>query len=459
MRRLRRCARLSLLVCSLVAAAALPQAVLVQEARAASSEKKKVAVGAFEGFKSASARTALIDALKEDGGYEVTDAEDVKHTAKDKQIVEAAKGLGVNVIITGKVNKANLKLKVRDGSDGKTIEEVEIKGGTTAKLKASIAQTAAARVGDPVSQAKGEQKEEEPPPAEEEAPKEEEQTAEEEAPSTPGEAGELSPLDITAGLRAIHRTFDFHDTAYDKAPNRGFTQLLRYELPLGPALFIDVNFYPGSFITKGPAEWVGVTGGYERGFATKSVFLEGKPGEKTLETKNQHWFAGLHLRFPVSAHQLGLLATYGQQSFILKGDESVGLIPDVKYGYARVLAEANFSFGEFFAGAHVGKRFVLDVGPIGTYAPPQHPWFKNAKAQSLEFGISGGYHLISMLDLVVGLDWLRYGFDFNPNVNTDSYQAGGAVDQYFTGHIAFRFRLPAKGSAEGGAASVSAATE
>lgn len=463
MQPLRRFARLSLLVSTLVAAAALPQAVLVQEAKAASSDKKKVAVGAFEGDKKGDARSAFIEALKNDGGYEVTDAEDVKHTAKDKQIVEAAKGLAVNVVITGKVTKFNLKLKVRDGSSGKAIEQPEIKGGTLPKLKKNIEKTGASSVEGPVGQAKGvEEPKKEEEPAKEEEPKEEEEEAkpaEEAAADTGGGgAGELSPLDITAGLRAIHRSFDFKNTAYDKAPTR-FQQLLRYELPLGPALFIDLNFYPGSFITSGPAEWIGLTGGFEKGFATQSVFLEGQPGEKTLKTDIQHWYAGAHVRFPISAHELGVLATYGQQSFLLNGDEDFALIPDIKYSYARVLAEANLSFGDFFGGARVGKRFVLGVGPIANATGGGDHWFKNASAQSLEFGVSAGYRLISVLDLVAGFDWLRYGYDFNPNERTDSYQAGGAIDQYYTGYIAFRFRLPAKGSAEGGAAAVSAGTE
>ena len=46
---LSRCARVTLLLSTLVAAAVAPQALLIKEAKAESSEKKKVAVGAFEG--------------------------------------------------------------------------------------------------------------------------------------------------------------------------------------------------------------------------------------------------------------------------------------------------------------------------------------------------------------------------------------------------------------------------
>jgi hypothetical protein len=68
------------------------------------------------------------------------------------------------------------------------------------------------------------------------------------------------------------------------------------------------------------------------------------------------------------------------------------------------------------------------------------------KTSSLEAGVTAGYRLVSMLDLVVGFDWLRYAFDFNPvpkRPNYESYVAGGAVDEYISGNIAFRFHLPA----------------
>ena len=155
----RRSCRVGLLLSTLVTAVASSQALLVTEAKAASSTKAKVAVGGFEGTKSKDARSAFIDALKKDGGYEVTDAEDIKPAAKSKAVAEAAEGLGVSVVITGKVSKGALKLKVLDGADGKLIEEVEIKG-PAAKLKGNIGKSGASSVADAVGQAKGAVKEE-----------------------------------------------------------------------------------------------------------------------------------------------------------------------------------------------------------------------------------------------------------------------------------------------------------
>lgn len=436
--------RISLVLSTLVAAVALPQAALEREAHAQSAEKKKVAVGDFDGAKSDDARAAFIEALKKDGGYEVTDAEDVKASAKAAAVAEAAKGLGVNVVITGKVNKGGLKLKVMNGSDGSVIDEVEIKGAA-GKLKGNIEKEGASAVAGAVGSAKVEEKKEEEKPAEEapaEAAAEGEASAEVSA--SPSSAGGLSPFDVTAGLRPIHRTFEFHDTLADNRPGE-FYQLLKYELPLGPAMFIDLNFYPLSLSSKGPGEWFGLTAGYEKGFATQSVYKEGTLDEQTLKTNTQQWYAGLRFRFPIGAHQLGATGTYGQHTFILEGDSKNALIPDVKYTNIRVGVDGMFRFGDFLGGVRVGKRIVTDTGSL------QSTWFHNTKTDSLEAGVTLGYSLVKSLDLVAGFDWLRYAFTFNPvearPAGQESFVAGGAVDEYLTGHIAFRFHLPGESEA------------
>lgn len=452
---LSRCLRVSLLLSTLVAAALAPQALFLTEARAASSEKKKVAVGAFEGAKSGDVRSSFIAALKDDGGYEVTDAEDVKG-GKQKAMKEAAKGLAVNAIITGKVSRGfALKLKVYNGADGKVLDEVDIKGGALQKLKANIDKTGASSISAALGDVKVEEKVEEKPPEEEkpaEEPAEEKPAEEPEEPPADGDGEGLSPFDFTAGLRPIHRTFEFHDTLADVRPNDGFKQLLKYELPLGPALFIDLNFYPGSLAGTGPIEWIGLTGGFEKGFATQSVYAEGKKDaagkslERTLKTNAQQFYVGPRFRLPIGQHQLGLNATFGQHTFALDGDEDGQLIPDVKYTNLRIGLDGTFRFGEFLASARVGKRFVLSTGSL------EKVWFPGVKTSSLEAGVTVGYRLVSMLDLVAGVDWLRYAFDFNPvsPLTVDgqprgSFVAGGAVDEYITGHIAFRFHLPGKG--------------
>ena len=444
--------RISLFLSNLVTAVALSQAAYVADVRAESG-KTNVAVGGFDGAKASEVRAAFIEALKKDGGYEVTDAEDIKPSAKGKAIVEAAKGLAVASVITGKVSKGfGLKLKVFNGADGKVLDEVEIKGGALPKLKTNIEKTGAASVADAFGKAKPpkakeeeKKKEEEPPPADEDKPEEEKPAEDKPADSGPSTSGGLSPFDVTAGLRPLHRKFAFHDTIADARPGEGFGQLLKYELPLGPILFIDLNWYPASHFMSGPAEWIGLTAGFEKGFATQSVYAEGqkdaagKSLEQTLKTDEQAFYVGPRFRLPIGEHQLGATGTFGQHTFVLNGDEKKPLIPDVKYTYARIGIDGTFRFGDFMAGAHVGKRFVFNTGPLKTV------WFPNVKTQSLDAGVMVGYRLVSMLDLVAGFDWLRYSFDFNPaprREHLESYVAGGAVDEYLSGYIAFRFHLP-----------------
>jgi hypothetical protein len=458
--RLKRFFRVGLFLSTLVTAAAVTQAAFTTEARAAAA-KVKVAVGGFDGPKSADARSAFIEALKKEGSYEVTDAEDVKASAKSKAVAEAARGLGVDVVITGKVSKGGLKLKVI-GADGKVLDEAEIKGGG-AKLKTAIAKGGAASVADGIGKVAA--KKEETPAAEDnpaEEPAGDEAKKEEASVSSDDLAnakGGLSPFDVTAGLRPLHRTFKFHQTIAEVRPAQAcpegstatncFKKLPSYDLPLGPVLFIDLNWFPASHFTTGPAEWIGLTGGFEKGFATHSVYQEGTPQEQTLKTNIQAFYVGARFRLPLGAHELGATAVYGQQTFALDGDAAAPRLPDVKYTYIRPGLEGTFRFGELYFNARVAKRFVSGTGALKSV------WFPNVKTQSLEAGVTVGYRLISTLDLVAGFDWLRYAFDFNPvpaRPSLESYVAGGAVDQYLSGFIGFRFHVPGKSDQDAPAA-------
>lgn len=439
------------LTSSCLTALALAPTARAADDRTDAAAKAKLAVGAFDGSKADEVRSAFLDALKKSGGYEITDAEDVK---PGKGIADAVKNLGVTYVVTGKVSKGYaLKLKVF-GADGAALDEVEIKGGALAKLKSNIEARGASSVGDVIGKPAPKS---EPSPAEEKPAEEsssEEKPAESSTSPSPSAEG-LSPLDITAGPRPLHRTFTFHQTLADVRPKDGYTQLPSYELPLGATLFIDLNWFPASHFTTGPAEWIGLTAGYEHGIATKSVFGETTAKPITLKNSEQDWYAGLRLRIPLGAQRLGVTGAYGQHSFELIGDDGKDgrpdpLIPDVKYSYVRIGADAMFQFGDVLAGAHVGKRIVLGTGPLKSV------WFPNVKAQSLEAGVTVGYRLTGSLDLLAGFDWLRYAFDFNPNpmrnAGSLSYVAGGAVDEYLAGYLALRFRLPGAGEAAAPAA-------
>jgi len=418
-------------------------------AKKSGSEKKKVLVGGFDGPKSDQARKAVIAALKDDGQYDVAESSSVKPGGDDKSYAKGSGGAAA--VLVGTVKKGSgLVLSVHNGADGSLIQDVEIKGENPAKLSKNIDSTLVVNVADVISQGKAGSEEAsaddnpEKGSDESEDKKDEKAKDEEEAPAAASAADGSddgpSPLDITAGLRAVHRSFDYHDTPAQLYPNAGFPSPLTYQLPLGPAVFIDGTVYPLAFGGRGAAANFGITGGYELNFATKSVFAESTPNQVELTTRASQFFIGLRGRIPVQTHEFGLVAAYGQQTFELVGDENKALIPDVSYKFVKLAADAKFRFDELTIGFHVGTRLVSDTGGL------KADWFPNTKTQSVEAGLLLGYGIIPHLDLIGGVDLVRYAFNFNPIPNGADPKtqaiAGGAVDQYVSGWLGVRYRLP-----------------
>jgi len=417
-----------------------------KESSASAKEKKKVLVGAFAGSKSGSARDAVIAALKDAGAYDVSESSDLKADGDDQSYAKGSAGAAA--VIVGTVSDSGLVLSVRNGADGTLVQDINIKGSSAAKLNKNIARQLSSSVAGVIARTKsggaGEQastdSKEGGAESEEAAPKQDESAGEDTSASAhePASAG-ASPLELTAGLRAVHRRFAYHDTPDQLFPNRpGLLKAPGYTLPLGPAAFIDATLYPLAFGSRGPGAMFGITGGYEQNFATKSVY--GTP-ERTLTTQASQFYAGLKVRVPISAHEIGLLAAYGQQTFKLTGDEANPQVPDVAYKFIRLGAEVRLRFEAFSLAAHAGTRLVGSTGGL------EHDWFPNrTKTQSLEAGVSAGYALGSGFEALFGFDLMRYAFNFNPNPPTaNPYTqviAGGAVDQYTSGWLALRYSVP-----------------
>ncbi|HEY5373872.1 MAG TPA: hypothetical protein VIK01_09290, partial [Polyangiaceae bacterium] len=275
--------------------------------------------------------------------------------------------------------------------------------------------------------------------------------ADEEAKSQPASDASASdgpsPLELEAGLRAVHRSFTYHDTPAQLFPTRGYPAPQTYKLPLGPAVFINGTIYPGAFATKGAGGDFGITGGYELNFGTKSVYNTAVAGDptktqqNTLTTKANQYFVGVKARVPFSTHELGFVVAYGQQVFNLLGDENAPTVPDLWYKFVKGSLEGRFRFAEVSIGAHVGTRLVSNTGGL------ERDWFPgHVKTQSLEAGVSAGYTVAPGLDLLVGVDLIRYAFNFNPISNTANPNtqviAGGATDQYVSAFLGARYSLP-----------------
>jgi hypothetical protein len=409
----------------------------------ATNAKKKVVVGAFTGTKSDQARKAVLAALKEDGAYDVSESTDAKPGGDDKSFAKAS--AGASAVLVGTVSKSGLVLAVHNGADGALVQNVQVKGDSAAKLNKNIADSLGLSVADPIGQTKpgAGGADADAPAAEPEAKEEEQPSPPESSPppeGSPESDSGRTPLEISAGLRAVHRSFSYHDTPSERFPKYGFAPPQTYNLPLGPALFIEGSLFPGAWGTRGPGSWFGLTGGYELNIATKSVYGVA-PNEKKLTTRANQWFVGGKARIPVAAHEFGLSGGVGSQVFNLLGDEDRPQVPDVWYKFYFVRAEGRLRFNAVSLGFHLGTRLVHNTGGL------ERDWFPgHVKTQNVEAGISAGYVLAPNLELVGGLDYVRYAFDFNPlpPAADPSLQviAGGAVDQYTSGWLGVRYSLP-----------------
>ncbi len=250
------------------------------------------------------------------------------------------------------------------------------------------------------------------------------------APAGPTRAGH-SPLELTVGLRAVHRSFEYHD------PALGLDTLLSQKQPLAPALFAQAFLFPSAFGSRAALSNLGLAASYELALPTTAVFDEGAGRETKLTTHASELFLGFRGRLPLAAHELGLIAGYGQQRYTNSGDEQTPIVPDVSYEFARVALDASLRFDALTFGARLGTRFVGDTGGL------RRDWFPHTKARALEAGLLMGYRVAPPFDVVVGLDLTRYWFDFNPiPKNADPrYVAGGAVDQYVSGWLGLRISL------------------
>jgi hypothetical protein len=460
--------RLALATSTLVA---LPALDLAPPAQAAT--KPSVALGPIEGKKAKDVRGWVLDALNAD--FVVTDAEEVvPKTGNNAAYAKAGKALGSDWVLTGKVEANKLVLTVRSSDDGDVYDSLEVKGAG-AKLKRAIGKGLASSLAQSFAEIEGEEEEEFEAPkpkakpkgkakaAEEEAAEEEaaepaeeepveEEPAEEEA---AGDSAEISPLPrlvLMGGIEAMRRDFTYKDQINDFFP--GARQLSDYHLPLQPGGFVKLEVYPAAFFSSGFVSNIGLTFEFHQGLTTKSSYVrDARPelGETSnvneeFENLTQQWAVGARIRFPFESAEVGTVFQYGIHKFFLKGDEDQPIVPDVKYGYIKIGADAGFTLGTVTLGARLGVRLLGSLGEIESL------WFPGATGTGLDAGIFGAIPFSSKLALVAGVDVLRYGFDFNAIPPENRVAAGGAIDQYFIGWLGVRFQLAGSGGGDAAAA-------
>jgi hypothetical protein len=256
--------------------------------------------------------------------------------------------------------------------------------------------------------------------------------------SVADEGGAAAPvaIELSAGPRAIHRTFDFNDPLSDHV--MGARRPNSYVLPAGPAPFVDLGLYPLAFATRGFLANIGLIARYEKLLGTKTSVPEGSTAP-ALTTFGQQLEVGARVRLPLGAHEVGIGGSYGKHSFhVTETDPGPGpdsTVPNVDYTFIGVGADARLRLSPIEIGAHVGTRFVSNTGSLAKQ------WFNTTKTTSIAAGVSIGYQLSPLFEVVAGADFLRYAFDFNPVDMTSPVIAGGAVDQYLSGFLALRVSI------------------
>lgn len=439
--------------------------------KAQTATKKNIAVGQIDGPKGAKLRTTLMMRVK-DAGYSVTDAEDLKAGSSKATISKMAKVLAVDAVVLGKVNGNTLTLGIYK-ANGSRVEQVKLKAASSAKLENAIedefddivvAPLAKAAGGKGVVEAKEEpapppEEESEPeaeeraaPPPQEEPPPEEKADAPEpeakEEPKQPAKAGK-APLELDVKMRVYSRSFEYTDLVGVRDPNSHRT-LRPYSLDFAPALDFAGIVYPAAFFTDGIASNFGIMGSFVQGFATSTDFEQTIPGTTNklvteLKTSSQAWDVGLRGRIPIGPAEIALFATYGSQSFILHGDEGgttsmPALVPDVKYMFVRLGAEARVRVAKVLIGGRIAPRILTSVKNIDL----EGVWFPGAKGHGLDFGLMLGYGVLPFMDIVLEAAFTGYGFDFNGIPNDPAVApvvAGGATDRYNSLSLGVKFTL------------------
>lgn len=476
--------------------------------------KQPIAVGQITGPQGPKVRSRVLSVLKASAAYEITDAEDLKPTDKPATFANTARMLGVDAIVVGTVTKKMTLLLTVYDADGKKVDTVELPGGTFPKLFKSVDNELEIAIAEPIADAKGDNgggakaagaaagtaaaapaaaseddsdiqmTEGEPPPEPKSQkpkdekkkakaakgaaasaaaePQEEEEEEEVETPAaaegaeegdvedtTPAKKGRR-PLEAIAGVRAYNRKFNYTDSTDP--------DLHSYSLDVAPALLLSVRAYPGAWFRDDFLSHIGLQFRYEFGIPTTTQYPTLMNTVAELKTKAGEWEFGLRGRFPILTHELGFSLSYGAHWFKLKGDETFGgdpyaVVPDVDYRYIRPAIEGRLQLSKLVVGAHVAPRFVVSLDELDL----ERVWFPAATGSGLDLGVMGGWRILKWLDVVLGLDVVRYGFDFNPVPTDNRVIAGGATDTYLSLWVGAMFHLDP--AADPGGASVSAASE
>ncbi|MBX7114234.1 MAG: hypothetical protein K1X64_07845 [Myxococcaceae bacterium] len=244
---------------------------------------------------------------------------------------------------------------------------------------------------------------------------------EKEEPEQPAEETVAAPklrLGVTA--RAFTRRF-FYRTDL-------FNQLMRYELPIGPAAGAEIDFYPAAFISNGFGSRIGVLTSFDTAFGIASVSTNPTTMvQSRYNTSALRFKLGVTVRFNVGPLELSPILGYALQNYSITAPATAEPInvPAVSYNAFRLGGNARFAFIDKMA-VQLGIAYQqpLSTGEIGG---PKY--FPRLSVQGMDAWLSVSYAITKNFEAKVGIDYTRYGYKMNPQPG-DPYVAGGALDDY-----------------------------
>src|SRR5207249_4835482 len=125
---------------------------------------------------------------------------------------------------------------------------------------------------------------------------------------------------------------------------------------------------------------------------------------------------------------VGIEATYGSWKFDFAGSDAVVLeMPSVDYKYIRAGADARIPFGPAAVFVGAGYMNIMSAGKFGDMFP-------HATVGGLDAKVGGSYGVTPWLEAKASFAYTRVFSNAHPQ-GTDTFIAGGALDQYFVGNV------------------------
>lgn len=245
----------------------------------------------------------------------------------------------------------------------------------------------------------------------------------------------LSILELSVGLIAMSRSFDFNDP-YDPPDPQKHSN---YRSGIVPAIILEGAIYPLAYFNQGPLANLGIVGRYYRVLGLKS---QPPSGGEPLRTTLHMIEAGLRYRWNIlgraTSPTLNAGVEFGRLGFVIWDDEQSWVdLPDIAYVYlkfALVGLEVPFYSKNRLRFGAMGSFDYLLIFSAGEIENTDSSGYGRSSTGGIDFaaGLFGSYYGFFAK---IGGFYRRVFFDFDnacyPALGCKA--AGGALDVYMGG--------------------------